>query len=281
MHRRINSRTEAAIERVIFRPYNFEQIQQILGQRLTDLQLEALDERLRLCIARRAASVAGDLRAALKICQRTIDLYRDWVAERRRLKALPGKGSSSGGGAGSKADEAGAITFGEFNLLVKEAANSYVGTPFIATTARACQLDKAILAVMGRHRQSVSGGEGAINEAAMTCDAIWERLCDITQKIDAERYLNGTSTAQVSVTGAGAAGSTSSGVVASQLRQPPFSIFTQALDRLCNQGIVVRASTWKVVQGPRSVLYSLHPAFTYSDLTAALNGDPMLRFCSH
>jgi hypothetical protein len=274
----LNSRTEASIERTIFRPYNYEQILEILSRRLADLRLDALDDKLRQMIARKAASVAGDLRAALKICQRTIELYRDAVNERRRQKRVAGRvaaaGSTGSTSIGDSSDP-GAISLKEFMVLAKEAANSYTQTPFIAATARACQLDKAILAVLGRHRQSVSGGEGTINEAAMTCDAVWERLCDITQKIDAERYLNRTSAAPSSSTNGGAA----SGV--SQLRQPPFPIFVQALARLCSQGILVQASTWKVVLGPRSVLYSLHPNFTFSDLSAALSGDPMLRYCSH
>jgi hypothetical protein len=282
---RLNSRTEASIERTIFRPYNYEQILEILSRRLADLRLDALDDKLRQMIARKAASVAGDLRAALKICQRTIELYRDAVNERRRQKRVAGRVAAAGStGSTSTGDSSdpGAISLKEFMVLAKEAANSYTQTPFIAATARACQLDKAILAVLGRHRQSVSGGEGTINEAAMTCDAVWERLCDITQKIDAERYLARTSAASSSSTNGGAAGQPSPPANSvSQLRQPPFPIFVQALDRLCSQGILVQANTWKVVLGPRSVLYSLHPNFTFSDLSAALSGDPMLRYCSH
>ena len=50
--------------------YNTTQIKDILLARLADLSLAIFDAKSMEFLARKAASVAGDLRAALKMCQR-------------------------------------------------------------------------------------------------------------------------------------------------------------------------------------------------------------------
>jgi hypothetical protein len=211
-------------------------------------------------------------------------MYRDLVMLRRQQRVI----ESTGGGESSGTDAA-AVVFKDIVNIVKEAADSYKETPFIATTARACQLDKAILAAMGKHRQTMGFGEGALNDAALTCDGIWDRLRDITQKIDAERYLlQGTSAcSNNSASGSSssepkqAGGGQGSGG-ALTLRLPPYPVFMQATERLCNQGILIKAPKWSIISGgPRAVLYSLHASFAYSDMIAAFNGDPMMKFCTH
>ncbi|KAJ1433861.1 P-loop containing nucleoside triphosphate hydrolase protein [Ochromonadaceae sp. CCMP2298] len=274
---RLSSRAaEVGISRLIFEPYNHEQIKEILEKRLSELDLKAIDSRAREFIARKAAAVAGDLRAALRICQRTVEKYRDLSQEMDMLaKAKKSRGGGGGGGA--------SIGFKEIIGIAKEAVDGYKTTPFLATAARACQLDKALLVVMGRHRQQVTGGEGESPEASMTCDSIWERLHDLLQKIEAERYFvgggdkgPGTGVAVVGVcvdAGAGVGG-----IAHLHLHAPPFAVFTQALARLCRHGIVLQAPSWKLLGGPRSLLYSLHCNFSYSDLLAALAGDPLFKF---
>lgn len=54
--------------RMVFQPYSHEQVKEILTARLVNLGVFS-DKSLEL-LARRAVNVAGDLRAALKICQR-------------------------------------------------------------------------------------------------------------------------------------------------------------------------------------------------------------------
>lgn len=54
--------------RMIFQPYTHEQVREILTARLIDLQVLG-DKELQL-LSRKAVNAAGDLRAALKICQR-------------------------------------------------------------------------------------------------------------------------------------------------------------------------------------------------------------------
>lgn len=295
-HYRLNSRAEVSstIDRLIFKPYNFEQIREILTKRLEALHLADINAQACDIISRMAASVAGDLRAALRICQRTIELYRDLVVERERARtvqrqmrrsasAADGSTSTSAAGASAVVVDDGPIklTFGEIRKLAAEATQCYKETPFIAVTARTCQLDKAILIVMGKYRHTACGGEGSLTEASMTCDMIWDRFGDIMRKIDAERYLLAGQESTNSATSGAADGNADASPSVLTLYTPPFTIFVQALERLCQQGIVIKAPTWKILLGPRSVLYSLHSNFAYSDLIAALNGDPLLKFCLH
>jgi len=306
---RLHSRANVGIDRLVFKPYNHEQIKEILEKRLFELDLQAIDGKAREFVARKAATVAGDLRAALKICQRTIEMYRDLVKERERKRSVIAKstrsnvvssdgngngtgtgtgtgngnsvgcaviGAATGGATGSTGVDAvtGSIGFRDIIQIVKDAVDGYKETPFIAITARACQLDKALMVVMGKYRHTTTGGEDYNStEASLTCDGIWERLSDLMQKIEADRYFQqGTQQQQQQQ-------SSSSSSSSIQLRTPPYAVYTQALARLCRQGIVIQATSWKLHTGPRSVLYSLHPNFSYSDLLAALAEDPFLKYC--
>ena len=58
------------LERVLFTPYTHEDIKEILTARLSGLQLDVFTTQTLTMTARKAASQAGDIRAALKICQR-------------------------------------------------------------------------------------------------------------------------------------------------------------------------------------------------------------------
>ena len=280
------------IRRLIFKPYTQSEILTILEMRLTELDLPALTERGRKYISMKASSVAGDLRAALKICQRTIEMYRDEVNERelvykagnkiRGQKRVREESEGSTTNAAAASDVTSSATGGpepvkheDIMKFVQRAADSYKETPFIAFTARACLLDKAILVIMGKYRHIVSGGEGTVNDAALTLDDIWERFGDMMGKIDAERYLLAGQERQPAHSAS--AGSGNSRVT--DLHRPPYAIFAQAVERLCTQGMINKAHSWKILSGPRSLLYSLHVNFTYSDLLAALKTDAMLKFC--
>jgi len=56
--------------RITFVPYTYEQIRHILERRLGELALPIFDPVTVEFLARHVALAAGDLRAALKICQR-------------------------------------------------------------------------------------------------------------------------------------------------------------------------------------------------------------------
>jgi len=288
-HHRLSSRADLGIRRLIFKPYVQPQILQILEGRLSELALPALNEAARKLISMKAASVAGDLRAALKICQRTIEMYRDEVLEREAAHKASNKIGQKRARDGETdtstavVDGPLPVTHGDVIKFVGKAAAGYKETPFIAFTARACLLDKAILVIMGKYRHIVSGSEGTVSDAAMTIDDIWERFGDMMGKIDAERYLlagqERTNSSNSTSAGVSQGLQGGKGSRVTDLHRPPYAIFAQAVQRLCTQGMVNKGTSWKVLSGPRSLLYSLHPNFTYSDLLAALKTDAMLKFC--
>ena len=249
---------------------------------------------MREIISRKAASVAGDLRAALRICQKTIEMYRDLTYKRKQLFNSNMKNNTSTTTNSTTTStttttntNTTTVAFKDFVHIVKEATESYKQNPFLAVTSRACLLDKAIILIFGKHRQQTSGTEGNLNTAAMTADAIWERLCDLIEKIHAEKFLSIIDTNTTSTTTATTSSSTSAtapttnNLTLSQpyLYQPTYKIFEQSIVRLCQQGIITKATHFKMAQGPNSILYSLHSSFEYSDIVASLNNCFLNKYC--
>ena len=66
----MSSRLKSQIARIVFAPYNHTQVKEILLNRLGQLELEVFKPQSIEYLARKASTVAGDVRAALKICQR-------------------------------------------------------------------------------------------------------------------------------------------------------------------------------------------------------------------
>lgn len=204
----------------------------------------------------------GDLRAALRICQKTIEMYRDEALLRSRkqnLYVMKIKSSSSSSNSTAGMDLSGLVSKKEIMDMVRAAVELYSDTVFIAAVTNACQLDKAILMVMCQHKHSTTGGEAA-SDAGMDCDHIWRLLCELTASISSERLMSSSVEPII------------------YLKEPPHGLFMQALARLCGQGLVVRGTSWKLLDGPRSVPYSVHGSFSYSDLIASLKEDPLSRF---
>lgn len=147
---RVRSRLGMAYERMVFTPYTFDQIQQILTARLQDLDLNNIfDQRTVEFLARKASTVAGDLRAALKICQKTIDILRDMTKENKDARISP--------------------------AVVKQATDEYRESPLMAVLRIACKLDKAIIVCMCKDFKVTGHPEPRLIE-------VWERLRDFIVK---------------------------------------------------------------------------------------------------
>lgn len=187
---RVTSRLGITLERMIFMAYTYQQIKEILEGRLAGLELKIFDNSSLELVSRKAAAVTGDLRAALKICQRTIELYRD--------QQLASHASSATVNGDKKTMMA----------LVKMAADEYRESPLLATVARSCLLDKAILAVMWKHYKASGLSE-------MTVDIIWHRLGDLLTAARNNPRIS--------------------------LLLPPIGLFDEAIERLVDQGILKRA----------------------------------------
>lgn len=246
---RVTSRLGITMERMIFMAYSYQQIREILEGRLSDLSLKIFDNSSLELVSRKAATVAGDLRAALKICQRTIELYRDQQTVTAKGAS---NGSSSGGGnhgsgtgsstGSSSCGGAAADDKKTMMALVKIAADEYRESPLLATITRACLLDKSILVVMWRHFKSSGQQE-------MTLDVIWHRLEDLLLTARANPRMT--------------------------LQKPPLVVFVEAIERMVEQGILKRAglkAAASLVGAARAGFVSMRSEMT--DVIAALTSTP-------
>jgi len=269
---------------MIFKAYEHEQIREILEERLSALGLSIFNKVSLEMVSRRAATVAGDLRAALKICQRTIELHRDQEAGQVRLLAefeeakralataeahafnLTSSQSYTAANAGaprlSQAQAPGpthtAHSAGlrepppgkSLMMLVKQAADEYKESPMMATVNRLCAIDKAILISVCKHLRASN------DETEITAAALWDRLGDLLHRARSKQGV--------------------------PLPPPPF-IYNEALDRLVEQGLLTQTQTGRrsateaasgeqVHRGP----FSLRLEFT--DVVVALKGDSLLGF---
>jgi origin recognition complex subunit 1 len=59
-----------AVNHIIFSPYNHDQISEIIKSRLKDLSSSIIDQTKLELLSRKASHQSGDVRAALKICQK-------------------------------------------------------------------------------------------------------------------------------------------------------------------------------------------------------------------
>jgi Cdc6-like AAA superfamily ATPase len=154
MSTRVLSRLQSGIgmERMVFAPYSFDQVLEILKTRLRDS--DVFEKKSLEMSARIAASTAGDLRTALKICQRSIELHRDGLNQDLRQSTEK------------------KVSYASVQLSVKE----YRATPLLSALVHSCQLDKAIIVSMCKH-YATTGLFG------MSSSEIYDRLEDIKKQI--------------------------------------------------------------------------------------------------
>jgi Cdc6-like AAA superfamily ATPase len=241
---RVASRVQ--MERLRFQPYSHDQIKEILEGRLDDLGPKIFEKGSMEFVSRRASTVAGDLRAALKICQRTIELYRD--QEQRLAKASAATTAASSSSSAAVAPSVPVVAAPEkktIMALVNAAANEYRMSPMMATVTKACTLDKAILIAACKHFR-VTG------DSDISPDVLWERLEDLLYAM--RNTPNFT------------------------LLSPPQAIFDEAMCRLLDQGMLKRTGS-KLINcssSARQGFFGIRLEVT--DIAIALKDDPLVRF---
>lgn len=276
---RVESRAKLLINRLIFSPYTHEQVKEILEERLSALSLSAFDNKAREFVARKASSTAGDLRAALKICQTTIEMYREFMLQQEKDQKL------------QKVPAGNVNTLSKIFAIVNAAVNRYKETPFISMVSRMSQLEKAIILCFCKHRKLICGGDDHSTLAGLTMLMAWDRFQDLLQKISADDFYTnqnnttttGTSTSTASANSNSSAPPASSNVATTvqkiSLRCPPLSVFQQCLARLEGSGILNTSTAYRPCGRP-VVHYHVSSSFLYSDFVAAINQDPLSRFVS-
>ncbi len=278
---RVASRIALSMDRMIFRAYEHAQIKEILEERLGELQLTFLTKASLELISRKAATVAGDLRAALKICQRTIELHRDCEEKYHRLKIEYEKKNIeylekqakfvNDQSVQSYSNSMDVAALDESTApqapppprtlmnLVSTAAAEYKESPMMATVSRLCTLDKAILIAICKHHR-------ATDETEISSQGLWDRLTDLIQALSRPRAETANGNGNAVATDA-------------PLFQPPVFIYDEALDRLLEQGLLTQVGKGRGVGSLDGTLrgpFSLRLEFT--DVMVALKGDHMLNF---
>jgi len=232
-------------------------------------------------LSRKAATVAGDLRAALKICQRTIELYRDQKEDVARKRAIYEEQMAE-----RAAEEAAIYTQGirdgvasnsiqdvsdtlpplpppvekTIMALINIATTEYKESPIMATMSRLCTLDKALLVAACKHLRATDSTE-------IKAETLWNRLGDLLQLARQNPQIT--------------------------LLNPPQFIFDEALDRLVKQGlfdqtgrrgsemgrsggIAAGSALGSTRYGPRAQSFTFRIEFT--DVVACLKEDLLAKF---
>jgi hypothetical protein len=242
---RVQSRATNNISREIFQAYKSEQIEIILGKRLEKLSLKHFGPVQINYIARKTSSTVNDLRAALQICQTTLQIYRE------RLQAP------------SLTEMAHRDVF----KIVSEACDKYKGTPFVSVIGQLCELYKAILIVFCKHRRIVCGGDDHSVAAGLTAIMAWEKFQDFMDKVKTDAFFNSKAR-----DGNSHSESTAASKKTVKLRIPPYSIFQEALQQMHQQRLFSMTRSTRPC-GRVTVIYHLNSALLYSDLLAALKDD--------
>jgi Cdc6-like AAA superfamily ATPase len=271
---RTASRFQLSMSRIIFPAYEFAQIQQILKARLEELKLTFLNDTALGLISRKAAIVAGDLRAALKISQRVIELFRDQEEreKRRADRQLEAAAESAAHAAAAEAallnkiwtDMPAGTHVGDvldapgrdnssstqhsaaavpqlppkkgIMALIKQATDEYKESPMMATVSRLCALDRAIVIGACKHVRATESKDISAEELRMRLDD----LLAVARNAAVNSVVVQPSN-QVSgqAPAQAQAQHTSEGRALPPLSPPPQHIFNEAIRRLGEQGILV------------------------------------------
>jgi Cdc6-like AAA superfamily ATPase len=194
-------------QRISFRPYTFDQILQILTHRLENLKYGIFDKKILELVARKAAACSGDLRSALKICQRAIELHRD----QQRLV----DGTNTSTSTSMNMSHTDMIISSVSLQMVTRAAIEYREDPLMIATRYACDLDIAIFLALSKHTKNTGMSH-------LTLLELW----DDCQNIIISVGVHGTT---------------------GPLLCPPWPVFKEAICRLLDQGLLLASDRPSVV----------------------------------
>jgi len=246
MSTRVLSRLQAGmgLERMVFTPYNFDQITKILTERLQNADI--FEGKSLNMSARIAASTAGDLRTALKICQRAIEIHRDSLSTEAR---------DSGEAKVSYAS-------------VQKSVAEYRATPMLMALVLSCQLDKAIITCICKH-------VSALGHPSITSVEIFARLQDLSSAI-ASRSSSASSAVSH------ARGGDNGGTEVDNLQDftlPTMGVFNSRIAALCSRGLLTKSSgagSTGVHSSTLTQAYQL--SIAVADVITTLKDDP---FAAH
>lgn len=205
MNRNQSRQPQGKNTRMVFAPYNHTQMTQILHSRLLEFASSVMDDKSIEYVARKAAMAGGDVRRALRICQRVIEMIRDHT-----FKFPPKEGGV------------------RYIHQINAACAEYQESPTVSTMKGACDLDKAILCVFFRHINASSG----VDELSKSLNGyeLYLRLGRLVTDIEM-RQKSPAVREKISAGGGGLG-------ELIQLVFPPWNILRTAVDRLIAHGLL-------------------------------------------
>lgn len=263
LSQRIISRVKIEVSRISFPPYSYEQVNLILQERLSELQLPGFDPRVRELIARKAAAAAGDLRAGLKICRKTIAAAKEYLEATHGCSIAALQERIAQPSLSQLSKPAISIPIPKLLSLVQESVEAYKQSPFIQGLASLSELEIGLLICFCDERRRICGEEQAsISVANLSAQVAWEHLDSLLKKIRTNQYFD---------TVDGRQGPTVT------LELPPLQICREALQRMVDRG-VLRIKFAYLSFGKPIALYYLSDRVALSDVVAGLKGRPWEKY---
>lgn len=183
--------------RIVFSAYVYDQMKIILESRLLEYTSTILDSKSIELIARKAAQAGGDIRRALKICQRVIEMIRDKIFINDKITSNI-----------------------KYLKEINTACAEYSESPIVVSIQCASELDKAIFVCLFRY---VSVASDDLSKAINGYE-LYIRLGQLLSEIDI-RQKNPTINATFH---------NNDDIIS--LIFPPWNIFKLAIDRLITHG---------------------------------------------
>lgn len=149
-----DSRIQEKISRLPFPSYSHTEMSEILADRIArSVDSEAIDPKIATICAKQTAAFTGDIRTALKILQRALEMLREDWKKRSSTDEKP--------------------SFSQLVHLVKKVADKYRESPSVALLQSASRLEQAIMIAVCKHIKATGGS------ADMTLEMIWDRVNDL------------------------------------------------------------------------------------------------------
>jgi Cdc6-like AAA superfamily ATPase len=243
MSTRVLSRLQAGmgLERMVFTPYSFDQITKILTERLESADI--FEGKSLNMSARIAAATAGDLRTALKICQRAIEIHRDSLSDEMREVGTTKVSYAS----------------------VQKSVAEYRATPLLTALVLSCQLDKAIITCICKHVM-------ALGHPSITSVEIFARLHDLNHSIITSR--NSASGASSSSLPSSVTGMATAAKAMEDFTMPTMGVFNARLGALSSRGLLARSTGGTMETRGTTLTPSYQLTIAVADVVSTLKDDP-------
>ncbi|CAM6118357.1 unnamed protein product [Calypogeia fissa] len=189
------------MHRISFSPYSHKQLEEIISARLEGVQV--FDKQAAEFASRKVAAVSGDIRRALELCRRAVEVAEARLKLRSLSMPSPGSNDPSSNGATAMTQEAhrglqgngGSIILADVDAAISEMFEA----PQIQMMKRSAKLAKIFLVAMVYEQRRTSMAETAFEKIAATCSELctsngeerpdWDTLLAIGCKLGASRLL--------------------------------------------------------------------------------------------